>query len=299
MTRVSVVFIGFASLLVGASGVLGQTTATPADAVQFADDEMIVRIALDRLRLEAREFKATGRLPREDSDFHEDFEYAIGAEQALNLISDRLDDDEVTDAYLRWQLLPFASDRLEALTEPQAVRLARRLPQLTPSPLMEPARHATLERFAERAGRNESTRLDLEAKWEAWQVEARLVRRANEPAEQFRDAVIDAAPDTHTPKLLLMLHDLEDRIETGHETRSAKSAITRELKKRKLDESLSERDRWKLIEYIESIEQLGETEVIREVTVFANTPAKVSYSTLEVSGTNVANWTAYLNGHDP
>ena len=262
--------------------------------------DLALRATLEQLHAEAAEFRRTGTLPRVVADFATTFPYPLRSSDLIEQLC-RVQDDEdaVVDAYVRWQLLGFKPD-LAAMTGEEFKTFAMRLPALQPNPACDARLHAAFEALAAKSGRNADAAAELERRWEETRFKMREAELLNQPAFLFREAVIAAMPATGPRRPGLMLRDLEDRIAAGCETRAAKSAITRELKARMLDDTISIEQRWELLKHVEALEKTGpSTRGIRDVVFYTDAPALVQYSNFEVTGSDAAKWTAYLNRHEP
>lgn len=260
--------------------------------------EAAIRIAVERLRAEGRAFRATGNLPRQTPDFARSYPYRVRAEdiiEAIVTVQDR--EDAAVDAYMRWQLLSFKAD-LAGMDGRSYDRLLANLPKLARHPASDPAFHMQFEHLAPAAGRSAQARVDLEQRWDSLRFEARQIELLNQPALKFRDAVADAMPATGARLLGILLCDLQDRILAASSTRALKSRLTRTLRQRISDDTLSLAQRWELIKFIERLPG-PETKAVRRVVFYADAPADILYSTFAIRATDVSKWTAYLNRHEP
>jgi len=260
------------------------------------------RAAVAELRREGRTFERTGRLEQLNPDFNERFEHPVTPEYALKgVLEPQHASDEIIDAYVRWQLLSFEPD-FSTLELDAFRRFINRLPRLRNHPAAAPRLHEQFDRLAELSGRNAGVRDRLRERWDALRIEIRRYDVLMKPSLKFRDAVYDMLPRTGPFRPIFLLYDLRDRIRVGLSTRGVKSRLTRELKRRRLDESLSAGIRWELIKQIEAMEkddQTGSTRVLRDITFYTRSPAKLHYSTKTVRSTDAKKWTAYLNRIDP
>lgn len=285
-----------AILMLGTSWAVRHAEATQPENV--VSSKTALKIALSRLEEEAAAFRESGDLPRDEADFAEGFEYTISPsdiERALLRVHGR--DDAVVDAYIRWQLLSFGPD-LEAMDTGDFEWLVNHLPAFIENPSADPSRHARFEMLAERAGRNADAQAMLQEEWESLNRLTHDIELLNQPALAFRDTLREIAPTNGARRPIFLLFDLQSRIEAGWDTRSIKTRITKELKSRKLDDTISLEKRWELIKYVEDLPGTS-TKIVRDVSFYASAPADVHYSTLTVRSTDVTNWTAYLNRHDP
>lgn len=290
-----------AALILCVAGSLNAQAPSPARPPQRSTliaPEAAIRIAIDRLRAEGRSFRATGNLPRQSPDFAQTYGYRVRPEDVVEAIVTVQDgDDAAVDAYIRWQLLSFKVD-LAGMDARAYDRLLVNLPRLTRHPASDPTFHARFGFLATLAGRSAQARSDLEQRWDSIRFESSQVELLNQPALKFRDAVADAMPATGARRLGVLLHDLQDRIVAASSTRALKSRLTRALRERMTDDTLSPDQRWELIKFIERLPG-PKTKAVRRVVFYANAPAHILYSTFAVRSTDVSKWTAYLNRHEP
>lgn len=287
--------------------------ANHASPQQQVDPDAIVvapatamHIALDRLREEGRAFHRSGRLDLTTPDFVGRFGYPL--EDALvidELLTVQSSTDAIMDGYVRWQLLSTKPEMDSAgydLKMHRFRRFVETLPGIPPHPALDPDLHEKYERLAELAGRNSEVREKLAAKWEALLLRVHQHEVLTFPSIEFRDAMYKVLPAKGPYRPVFLIYDLRDRIQAGMSTRTIKTRITKELKERRLDESLTPDLRWELIKQIEAMDKdndAGSTKVIRDITFFAKSPADVHYSTMSVRPSDAEKWTAYLNRIEP
>jgi len=266
----------------------------------YMGSKVALKIAIDHLKKEGQRFRETDNLPRDNPDFAPTFPYTdrikpIDLRNALCQIQSP--DDPVIDSYIRWQLLSFNPD-LDTLDDQQFEQMCLNLPALLPPPPADKNLQTELETLAQKVEQKKVPSQKLQNRWESVQISTKTVERLNHPSLLFRKAVIESMPDTGPRSPILMLHDLEDRIEKATDTRWIKTRITSQLKKRKLDNTISPEQRWELIQFIDSLTD-QKTKIIREIIFYANTPAIIRYTTYTVRSNDAKKWTAYLNRHDP
>lgn len=294
----------------------GQSEVRPAAALQ---------IALSRLQAESDAFRNDGRLTRGEADFAAGFEYAdrirpadLRAELCRTQGTKTGMTDPAIDGYIRWQLLSFTPD-LTAFTDDEFRQFIENLPGLFPHPGAVASLHARFESLAEEAIRNADAGRRLQGEWDTVRTSIHESELLNHPSLRFRQRAIEemiphhrsghpeAAPTDMSGRwyraIMLMLHDLEDRIESGWETRWIKSQVTGAVKASKLDETLTREQRQELIRMVERLADRPVTLVVRSVSVYterSDRPPDIGYSRLQVRRTtDAARWIAYLNGHDP
>lgn len=274
-------------------------TASPGnDKPAFVAPDTALHIAIERLREEGRQFRATGNLPRQEADFAESFEYFVrprDLHDAVAAVQDR--EDAAVDGYIRWQLLSFDAD-WGAMDGDAYERLIGNLPRLLRCASADTQSHEALERLALDAGRNAEVRAELQRRWDAIHFDDKQVELLNQPALKFRNMLADAMPETGMRLLGVLIFDLQGRIAAACDTRAVKSRITRTLRERMNDDSITIEQRWQLIRYIEDLPG-PESKVVRDVVVYAAQPADVLYSTYAIRSSDVKKWTAYLNRHEP
>ena len=256
-----------------------------------------VKLALGQLREEAEQFREIGELENLEPDFVERFDYTLHPDDLLRLVTHVQDrSDQVIDGYIRFQLLSLEPDFTQ-LNDRQFERFVESLPGFPKHPTASARLHAECEHMAERAGRNEPVREELQEKWEALQIQMKQHEMLTFPAIEFRDAVADLLPDTGVRRPIFLLYDIRDRVSAGMDTRSIKTRITKEFKARRIDNTLSADERWRLMKEIEKMakDDAGETRIIRDITFFYTSPATVHYSTRTIRPSDAEKWTAYLN----
>ncbi len=298
--------LALAALLVAAGHVHAQSqpatqpqrvSPVPAPPRVVAPD-MALRLAIDQLREEGQTFRRSGDLPRQQPDFAESFAHRVRAEDVIEAICEVQDrEDAAVDAYIRWQLLSFDVD-LSVMDDATYERLLARLPRLARSPSANIEMHGDLERLALGAGRNADVKAELEQRWDAVHFEDKQVELLNQPALKFRELVADAMPETGMRRVGVLLFDLQGRIAAACDTRGVKTRLTKTLRERMNDDTISLEQRWKLIRYVEQLPG-DETKIVRDVVFYATQPADVRYSTYTIRSTDVKKWTAYLNRHEP
>lgn len=283
-----------------------QTTPLLADSkpkVVIAPDAAR-KLALDQLTSEAEDFRNTGRIEVLQPDFAARFPHHLQPDDVTRaILTTQYQTDGPTDGYIRWQLLSF-NHELSEISPEEFQRFVTTLPLLTPNPASSETLQANLEKLAQFAGRNEDSRKSLQNKWENLRINIRQFDVINLPSVKFRDAIPDLLPETGQQRPAFLLYDLRDRIKAGLSTRKIKSRITRELKARRIDESITPDQRWRLIKQIEAMadndsNEKGKTRIIRDITFHANAPAEIKYSTLTVTSSDANKWTNYLNRRDP
>ncbi|MBL1217027.1 MAG: hypothetical protein D8M59_05970 [Planctomycetes bacterium] len=284
-----------------------------------------LRMALARLRTEAETFRETARLTRDQADFAADYEYAdrvdrsaLCAEVIQPQSGTERESDPSVDGYIRWQLLSFTPD-WSALTDNQFRKFVEHMPGLVPHPAGHPDVHDELEQLAAVSARDPDARQQLQQRWESIKTRIHDAELLNHPSIRFRQSVIEQYVKPDRPgypdppsgdaqagryrAIVLMLHDLEDRIEAGWDTRWIKTQITNTLKACKLDPELSRERRLELIRMVEQLADRPATKSVRCVTFYAEQSDRepdIGYSTFQVRRTtDAAKWIAYLNGHDP
>lgn len=268
------------------------------DKPAFVAPDTALHIAIGRLRQEGRQFRATGNLPRQEADFAESFEYFVrprDLHDAVAAVQDR--EDAAVDGYIRWQLLSFDAD-WGAMDGDAYERLIGNLPRLVRCASADTEAHEALEALALGAGRDAEVRAQLQQRWDALHFDDKQVELLNQPALKFRAILADAMPETGMRLLGVLIFDLQGRIAAACDTRAVKSRITRTLRERMNDDSITIEQRWQLIRYIEDLPG-PESKVVRDVVVYAAQPADVLYSTYAIRSTDVKKWTAYLNRHEP
>lgn len=277
-------------------------------AVCFENDPPLIsskvalRIALDRLREEGRIFRDTGKTQREKPDFADDFTYRerISTDDVLEAVCSIQDkQDIVVDGYVRWQLLSLNPD-LNLLDDYNFEQLVANLPGLEKHPGMDPLLHEELELLAQQCEGNKSAVNLLGERWRELENRIKAIELLNYPALMFRKQVIENMPDEGPRGLTILFYDVRDRIAAGSETRWIKTRITVQLKKRKLDETVTLDQRYALIKLLETFAK-QETRIIRTITIYNDeqVKAKISYSTLAIRASDLTKWSAYLNRHDP
>lgn len=301
-TRASLRAATAALLTLAASGGVVWAQSTPAPTAPppspMVAPDMAMHIAIERLRAEGQEFRRTGNLPRHEPDFAATFGYLVRDRDVIDAIINAQDrDDAVVDGYIRWQLLSFEVD-LGAMDSGAYRRLIHNLPGLVRCASADTESHSVLERLALGAGRNLDVRAELEQRWDALRFKDKEVELLNQPALKFRDAVAEAMPEPGARRLGVLLYDLQGRIAAASDTRTVKSRITRTLRERMNDDTISPQQRWELLKYVEDLPG-PETRVVRDVVFYATQPADVLYSTYTIRSTDVTKWTAYLNRHEP
>jgi len=261
-----------------------------------------LRYALTLLKNEAREFRATGRLEILEPDFNIRYEAQLTQSNILKtILTTQNNSDPAMDGYIRWQLLSFNPD-LNEITDNQFQSLINNLPAFLPHPAASPTLQSNYEKLAKDAARNIANRDQLANKWESLRIQIRQFTVLTFPSIKFRDAVYNLLPEQGPDRPLYLLHDLRDRIRAGLSTRTVKTRLTKELKTRRLDESLSADDRWQMIKQIEAMKndtKNNKSKIIRDITITRTGPATIHYSTFSVTTTDTKKWTAYLNRIEP
>ena len=269
----------------------------PAAPPSVAPD-VAMHIAIERLRTEGRQFRHSGSLPRQQPDFADTFSYLVRPDDVIDAIvcvQDR--DDAAVDGYIRWQLLSFDVD-LAGMDNADYDRLIGHLPGLTRRASADTQLHSTLEGLARGAGRNADVKAEMERRWDALHFADKQIELLNQPSLKFRDAAAQAMPETGARRLGVLLFDLQGRIAAASDTRSVKAAVTRTLRERMMDDSMSPQQRWELLKFVEGLPG-PRSKVVRDVAFYANQPADVLYSTYAIRSSDVKKWTAYLNRHEP
>lgn len=260
--------------------------------------DMAMHIAIERLRTEGQEFRRTGNLPRQRPDFADTFSYLVRPDDVIDAMVNVQDrDDAAVDGYIRWQLLSFKTD-LAGIDGENYNRFIANLPGLARSASADTSSHNGLERLAQGAGRNADVRAELQQRWDVLHYADKQVELLNQPSLKFRDAAAEAMPETGARRLGVLLFDLQGRIAAASDTRRVKAAVTRTLRERMTDDSISLEQRWELLKYIETLPSPG-SKVVRDVAFYTNQPADVLYSTYAIRSSDVKRWTAYLNRHEP
>ena len=260
-----------------------------------------LRYALTLLKNEARDFRATGRIEILTPDFNTRYDYQLTQSDILKTILAVQDNDPAVDGYLRWQLLSFNPD-LSKITENQFQSLIKNLPAFIPNSAASPDLQSHFEQLATEVARNPISRDRLATKWESLRIQIRQFQVLTFPSVKFRDAVFNLLPEQGPDRPLYLLYDLKDRIRAGLSTRTVKTRLTKELKTRRLDESLSPETRWQMIKQIEAMKnntKNTKTKIIRDITITRTGPASILYSTFSVTTTDTKKWTAYLNRIEP
>lgn len=297
-------YLGVALLLAAAVDASAQrpssTQPQPASVVAppVIAPDMALQLAIGQLREEGQAFRGTGNLPRQQPDFADSFAHRVRAEDVIDAITQVQDrDDAAVDAYIRWQLLSFNVD-LSGMDDAAFDRLIAHLPRLERCPSANTEIHKTLERLALGAGRNADVKAELEQRWNAVHFEDKQVELLNQPALKFRELVADAMPETGMRRVGVLLFDLQGRIASASDTRAVKTRLTKALRERMNDDTISLEQRWRLLRYIEDLPG-DETRIVRDVVFYATQPADVRYSTYAIRSTDVKKWTAYVNRHEP
>jgi len=261
-----------------------------------------LRYALTLLTNEARDFRTTGRLEILQPDFNTRYEFQLTQSDILKtILTTQNNADPAVDAYMRWQLLSFNPD-LSEITDQQFHKFINQLPAFLTHPAASPTLQSNYEKLASEAARNTTTRNRLANKWESLRIQVRQFAVLTFPSIKFRDAACNPLPEQGPDRPLFLLYDLRDRIRAGLSTRAVKTRLTKELKTRRLDESITPDQRWQLIKQIEAMKndkEKGKTKIIRDITITNTGPATIHYSTFSITTTDTKKWTAYLNRIEP
>lgn len=271
-------------------------TSTTEPAV-LIDSELVERLVLDRLTAEAIAFRDSHVLRRDEPDFVRVFEYRLNPETALRMTqATQHADDPVVDAYVRWQLLGFIAT--DAMFDVSAI--GPTLPPYTQNPAADHRLVTAFEKIDRRSVHEPSVQREVFLRWDDVRHSTRLAELENVPTRNLRRAVLDALPVDGPDRIRYMIFELEDMIDAGWDTRSIKTRLGRELRERKLDDSITMEQRWSLVRKIESMEGL-DRRMVRQVELDPNADnaLDVGFGSAAVRSTDVEKWIAYLLRHDP
>ncbi len=274
----------------------------PADPDVAISADSSRRIAKSRLRKEGKAFRKSGTLENLKPDFKTRYEFPLANKDVVRFILSRLDaTDELVDGYMRWQLLSF-SPTIDEIEIDELRSFVETLPGIPVQPTASPLLHTKLENIARLTGGNHIALKQLQSRWEKLRIQVRQHDNLTLPSIRFRDEMYEVLPYSGPARPIFLLYDLRDRIKAGVSTRSIKTKITKELKARRLDDTISAEIRWELIKLIEAMEEdkkTGSTKIISDITFYAQENADIHFSTMTVRPSDREKWTAYLNRHDP
>ncbi len=278
-----------------------ESLTTPPTPTRHASDRVAMKMAIDQIRPAAAAFSKDGIL--EDPvkpTFADSFEYLLDDDTLIDALLKKQDRKSIAcDAYIKWELLSFNPD-LSNLDNRTFDKLLATLPAFVQSPAADPAKLKRFEKLAYMSGRDPQAAKKLQSEWDVMRVTISQQKLLNVPATQFREILLDQMPLEGPRRIRVMLQWLADNINAGIDTRSIKSAITKELKTRRIDETLTDKDRWNLIYRLETLAaKAGKTTVIRDIILYIHQSGEIKTSTLEISQSNIDTWSAYLTKREP